>query len=86
MSHSCFPARSLTPPSVLAQLGEAREALTRLQEGDELLERQAARGMIMQTRAELTMPWLAPVWCSAGSMMRDVWSTARSNSLRVGKG
>jgi class 3 adenylate cyclase/tetratricopeptide (TPR) repeat protein len=32
---------------VLAQLGEAREALTRLREGDELLERQAARERIM---------------------------------------
>ena len=25
-------------------------------------------------------------WCSAGSMMRGVWSTARSNSLRVDQG
>jgi class 3 adenylate cyclase/tetratricopeptide (TPR) repeat protein len=32
---------------VLAQLGEAREALARLQEGDELLELQAARGMTL---------------------------------------
>jgi tetratricopeptide (TPR) repeat protein len=30
---------------VLAQLGEAREALTRLREGEQLLERQAARGI-----------------------------------------
>jgi tetratricopeptide (TPR) repeat protein len=70
---------------VLAQLGEARDASTRLQEGDELLEHQAARGMILQlgvayhtlARAGLVL---------AGSMMRDVWSAARSNSLRVGKG
>jgi class 3 adenylate cyclase/tetratricopeptide (TPR) repeat protein len=33
---------------VLAQLGEAREALTRLQEGDELLDRQVAQGKITQ--------------------------------------
>ena len=34
--------------SVMAQLGEVREALTRLQEGDELLDRQVAQGMITQ--------------------------------------
>jgi tetratricopeptide (TPR) repeat protein len=33
---------------VLAQVGEAREALTRLREGEELLERQAARGFVDQ--------------------------------------
>ena len=31
---------------VLAQVGEASEALTRLREGEELLERQAARGIV----------------------------------------
>jgi hypothetical protein len=30
----------------LAQLGEASEALNRLQEGEQLLERQAARGLV----------------------------------------
>jgi tetratricopeptide (TPR) repeat protein len=43
-----LPGAIATSAWVLAQLGEAREALTRLQEGDELLERLAARGMIMQ--------------------------------------
>ena len=33
---------------VLAQVGEVREALTRLREGEELLERQAARGVVDQ--------------------------------------
>jgi tetratricopeptide (TPR) repeat protein len=33
---------------VLAQVGEATEALTRLREGEELLERQAARGFVDQ--------------------------------------
>ena len=33
---------------VLAQVGEASEALTRLREGEELLERQAARGIVDQ--------------------------------------
>jgi transcriptional regulator with AAA-type ATPase domain/tetratricopeptide (TPR) repeat protein len=33
---------------VLAQLGEVSEALTRLREGEELLERQAARGIVDQ--------------------------------------
>ena len=33
---------------VLAQVGEASEALTRLREGEELLERQAARGVVDQ--------------------------------------
>ena len=42
-----LPGMIATSARVLAQLGEAREALTRLQEGDELLERQAARGRIM---------------------------------------
>ena len=34
--------------SVMAHVGEAGEALTRLQEGDELLDRQVAQGMITQ--------------------------------------
>jgi len=43
-----LPGVIATSAWALAQLGDAREALTRLQEGDELLERQAARGMISQ--------------------------------------
>jgi class 3 adenylate cyclase/tetratricopeptide (TPR) repeat protein len=43
-----LPGVIATSARVLAQLGEAREALTRLQESNELLERQAARGMILQ--------------------------------------
>jgi class 3 adenylate cyclase/tetratricopeptide (TPR) repeat protein len=42
-----LPGMIASSAYVLAQLGEAREALTRLQEGDELLERQAARERIM---------------------------------------
>ena len=34
---------------VLAQLGEASDALNRLQEGEQLVERQAARGIVGQT-------------------------------------
>jgi tetratricopeptide (TPR) repeat protein len=34
--------------SVMAHVGEVREALTRLQEGDEFLDRQVAQGMITQ--------------------------------------
>jgi tetratricopeptide (TPR) repeat protein len=37
---------------VLAQVGEASEALTRLREGEELLERQAARGIVDQHGAD----------------------------------
>jgi tetratricopeptide (TPR) repeat protein len=37
---------------VLAQVGEASEALTRLREGEELLERQAARGFVDQHGAD----------------------------------
>jgi tetratricopeptide (TPR) repeat protein len=37
---------------VLAQVGEANEALTRLREGEELLERQAARGIVDQHGAD----------------------------------
>jgi class 3 adenylate cyclase/tetratricopeptide (TPR) repeat protein len=41
-----LPGAIATSASVLAQLGEVREALTRLQEGDELLDRQVAQGKI----------------------------------------
>jgi tetratricopeptide (TPR) repeat protein len=41
-----LPGAVATSAYVLAQLGEAREALTRLREGEELLERLAAHGMI----------------------------------------
>jgi DNA-binding winged helix-turn-helix (wHTH) protein/tetratricopeptide (TPR) repeat protein len=43
-----LPGAIATSASVLAQLGEVREALTRLQEGDELLDRQVVQGMITQ--------------------------------------
>jgi tetratricopeptide (TPR) repeat protein len=49
-----LPGAIATSAWVLAQLGEAREALTRLQESDELLERQAARGMISQLSGNYT--------------------------------
>ena len=38
---------------VLAQLGEASEALNRLREGEQLLERQAARGIVVPSRLGL---------------------------------
>ena len=43
-----LPGVIATSAGVLAHLGEVREALTRLQEGDELLDRQVAQGMITQ--------------------------------------
>jgi class 3 adenylate cyclase/tetratricopeptide (TPR) repeat protein len=43
-----LPGAIATSASVLAELGEVREALARLQEGDELLDRQVAQGMITQ--------------------------------------
>jgi class 3 adenylate cyclase/tetratricopeptide (TPR) repeat protein len=43
-----LPIAIATSATVLAQLGEAREALTRLREGDELLDRQVAEGKITQ--------------------------------------
>jgi tetratricopeptide (TPR) repeat protein len=42
-----IPGMVANSARVLAQLGEAREALTRFREGDELLERQAAQEWIM---------------------------------------
>ena len=59
---------------VLAQLGEASEALARLREGEQLLERQAVRGAIP---SRLTTRWVVPHCCSAGSMRRRVWATVR---------
>jgi tetratricopeptide (TPR) repeat protein len=41
-----LPATVASSAWVLAQLGEATEALNRLQEGEQLLERQAARGFV----------------------------------------
>ena len=66
---------------VLAQLGEASEALTRLQEGEQLLERQAARGFVGHHGGPTTR-WVAPLCCSAGSTRRGAWPTARSTILR----
>jgi tetratricopeptide (TPR) repeat protein len=42
-----LPGMMAISARVLAQLGETREALTRLREGDELLERQAAQERVM---------------------------------------
>ena len=71
---------------VLAQVGEASEALTRLREGEQLLER-AARGNVSCFRwgADYTR-WVVPVCCSAGSTRRGAWATAPSNSLRLAPG
>ena len=44
---------------VLAQLGEASEALSRLREGEQLLERQAAGGFVATLGAPLTPTLLA---------------------------
>jgi class 3 adenylate cyclase/tetratricopeptide (TPR) repeat protein len=41
-----LPTATASSAWVLAQLGEASEALNRLQEGEQLLQRQAARGMV----------------------------------------
>ncbi|GEP55908.1 adenylate cyclase [Reyranella soli] len=43
-----LPGAIASSANVLAQFGEVREALTRLQEGDELLDRQLAQGKITQ--------------------------------------
>ena len=66
---------------VLAQLGEAREALTRLREGEQLLERQAARGI--GASGAPTSRWVVPLCCSTGSTRRRVWANARSHTLRL---
>jgi tetratricopeptide (TPR) repeat protein len=45
-SFSCFPNAIASSAWVLAQLGEAREALNRLREGEQLVERLSARGIV----------------------------------------
>jgi len=67
---------------VLAQLGEASEGLSRLREGEQLLERLAARGA--SAFSDRTIGgWVEPRWCSAVSTTRSAWATARWSPLRV---
>ena len=66
---------------VLAQVGEASEALTRLREGEELLS--VRRRRIIDQLGGLRSLGRAGC-CSAGSTRRGAWATARSNILRLG--
>jgi len=54
----------------LAEIGEASEALNRVREGEQLLERQAARGIVGH-RGWAYGAAVAPVCCSAGSTRRQ---------------
>ena len=51
-----LPGMIAASARVLAQLGELREALTRLREGEELLERQAAAGASRRSKSCATVP------------------------------
>jgi tetratricopeptide (TPR) repeat protein len=63
---------------VLAQVGEADEALTRLREGEQLLERHAARGIVYQRgwayhllgRAGLLLGRLEEAWSLGGRALK----------------
>ena len=58
-----LPAAVAQSAWVLAQVGEASEALTRVREGEELLDRQAARGVINQLGRGL--PLAGSCWAAA---------------------
>ena len=79
-----LPSAVASSAWVLAQVGEASEALSRLREGEQLLERQAARGSSAITAGPTTR-WVVPLCCSAGSTRRGAWATARSNLLRLAR-
>ena len=63
---------------VLAQLGEASEALSRMRECEQLGERLAASGVVGH-RGWADQSMGARVCCSAGSTRRGAWASARSS-------
>jgi hypothetical protein len=65
---------------ILAQVGEASEALNHLREGEELLKRRIAGGAIDQ--AGMDYQWLGrALWCLTGSTMHGGWPIAPSKIL-----
>jgi tetratricopeptide (TPR) repeat protein len=71
---------------VLAQLGESSEALNRLREGEQLVERYATRGAVVRLGL-ICARLVAPASCSAGSTRRGAWAIARSIlSASAGRG
>jgi hypothetical protein len=69
----------------LILLGVATEALSRFQEGEQLLKRHEARGHVSGRGWAIT-DWVEPVSCSAGSTTRKAWATARSEPPRAKPG
>lgn len=57
-----LPTAIVTYAWVLAQLGEASHAMTRLREGEQLLDRQVAREMVVILGSS-TMRWVGPLSC-----------------------
>ena len=80
-----LPSAVASSAWVLAQVGEASEALTRLREGEQLLDRHVARGTSASSGGPTTR-WVVPLCCSAGSTRRGAWATARSSILRLTPG
>ena len=66
----------------LAQRGEASEALNRIRESEQLLDRLAAGGLRRQSRLALSARWRGPACCSAGATRRSVSASARWNLVR----
>ena len=71
---------------VLAQLGEASEALNRFHEGERLVEHEASRGVHPLSRLGLPLRWVAPVCCSAGWTRRRGLAAARSSAPGLSPG
>jgi hypothetical protein len=69
---------------VLAQLGEADEALSRLRESERLLEREVSTGSSHITAGRSTH-WDARVCCWTGSTRRKSVPAARSSLPRVSR-
>ena len=71
---------------VLAQVGEVSEALTRLREGEELLERQAARGFVDQLGSDYHCAGARRSAARPARRGAAAWATARSSFLRLTPG
>jgi hypothetical protein len=61
----------------LAQLGEVDQALERVNEAEELLERQTARGIVGHRGWAYHAGGRSPLWLSAGLTRHDNWPSAR---------
>ena len=72
-SPSLLPWAVASSAWALAQIGDVEEALSRVEEAEQLLERQAARG-IFGIVAGPTTHWVAPVCCSDDSTRRGAWA------------